>query len=107
MGEGIEAEPERTDADTMMVSLADGLLASAMTLRGLASDRSDGPDCTEGRVQRELAGHLEMIARRLDLLRASLCERCRLREVVVSVAVESDANAEPPPQKARRRRKPR
>ncbi|GEM_PF-3193248 len=106
MGERIEADPERTDADTMMVSLADALLATATALRGLASDRSDDADCTEGRIQRELAGHLEQIARRLDLLRSGLCERCRMREVVVTAAIEPDANAEPTPQKARRRGKP-
>lgn len=103
-----KAEPETTDLGTLLHSIGSRLFLLASAIRGAAADRGDGPESAEGRVASELAGDLEAICRRLDLVNGHLCERCLLAEVVEDVRIERTEEGVPSKQEKRgRRRKPR
>lgn len=95
-----------TDVGTALHSLSTRLLVHAAAIRGAAADRGDGPETTEGRLASELAGGLEEIRRRLDLVSGHLCERCLLAEVVERVSIEpaEEGVAAKPPRRGRCRK---
>lgn len=88
-------ELDRTDMATLLPSLGSRLLTDAVALRGLAVERGDD-GAAEGRVQRELAADLDMVARRLDLVRGRLCDECKLVEIVDAVHIERAAEPKRP-----------
>lgn len=94
--------PQATDVGTLLWSIGSHLFLLAAAIRGTASDRGDPADSADGRVATELAGDLELAARRIDLVCANLCPVCRLLEVVECVVIERAKE----PERPARRRKP-
>ncbi len=79
-------ETERTDIATFLGVLASRLRVQARALQGMAAAEGDATS-VESREKSEMAGDLEAVAGRLDLIRQHLCPNCRMMEVVERVSI--------------------
>ncbi len=103
MDDAHEIETEHTDVVTLLGALADRLRMHGQAVRGIAAESTDDRASVESRTQAALAGDLDAVAARLDLLRAHLCPGCEVRVVVERVVVAGDRKRKPRERRSRRR----
>ncbi len=77
-------ETERADLVSYLGVLASRLRVHALALQGMGERDAAS---IEERARGEMAGDLDAVAGRLDLIRQHLCSACRMLEVVETVSI--------------------